>query len=391
MLKTFIIVLIIIIVWLLRYKIIYTIDYLIHRDSYTFKEEGQFKDNDFKITNNVLLDYLNYMRNEKIKDMPLVDAVPLVEVKIEDLNPDHLYEISKGFTKPFVVRGLIKDFDCVKKWNLEYFKKEYGNIEVLSFNDENSIGYSRDTSAKLKKCNKDNNLCTISQICDGIYKKEPLYINNISKLFTINEQARNELNLDKMNEIVNKCFLKEENAHKDVFISQLFLGGKNTGTSVHCAFNTNLFFNIKGEKHWILIDPMYTDLINCQSSNNGLFAVSTDDVFSESDTNPFLRIPRNEVILKSGDFLFNPTWYWHAVKNKTDYTIGVANRYDLTVFPSITNNIFFTFLQLFSPFYYIQNSHIYFSSTSGQEKYGILADKEIINNLTQDKSIKNNY
>ena len=244
----------------------------------------------------------------------------------------------------------------------------------------------------MKKCNDNNNLCTISQICDGIIKGEPLYVNNISKLFTVNEQARNELNLDKMNDIINNCFLKEENKNNNKFVSQLFFGGKNTGTSLHCAFNTNIFFNVKGEKHWVLIDPMYSDLINCQTSNNGLFAVSIDDVFSTSESNPFLKIPRNEVILKSGDLLFNPTWYWHAVKNKTDYTIGVANRYDLTIFPSITNNYFFTFLQLFSPSYYIKNSLVVLdTSKSGQEKYGIIADKEILNNLTQSKSIKDNY
>ena len=94
-----------VILYYLRYYIAYTIDYLIYRDSYIFKEEGQFKDNNIKQNDYFLSNYLNYMRNEKIKNMQFIDSVPLVEVKIEDLNPDYLSKISNNFTKPFVVRG----------------------------------------------------------------------------------------------------------------------------------------------------------------------------------------------------------------------------------------------------------------------------------------------
>ena len=92
-----------------------------------------------------------------------------------------------------------------------------------------------------------------------------------------------------------------------------------------------------------------------------------------------------------GDFLFNPAWYWHAVKNKTDYTIAVANRfagtYALNPFEEMPmmNNKFFTFLQLFSPFYYLQ----YYGIEKGKEQqgYGKIVDQEIINNLSQSEAM----
>ena len=387
-------ILFIIIVLLLKsdflYFTAYTIDYLLNRSTYTFKEEGQFSDNKFEHNDSFLQNYMKNTRENKLKNMPLIEAVKLPEIDINNLNSKTVAQISENFTQPFVVRGLIKNFDCVKKWNLDYFEKHYGNIEMLSFSDNKSVSYSNGNATKLKNCKGNNNLCTMKEIVNGIRNGEPVYVNNISALFTQSEQAHSELNLDKMSDIMNSYMLKnsEEN---NPFMSQLFLGGKNTGTNLHCASNINFFFNIYGMKHWGFIDSKYTDLINSQTSDQGLFAISPDDYFSKDPNNPFLKIPRYETILTPGDFLFNPAWYWHAVKNKTDYTIAVANRftgtYALNPFEEMPmmNNKFFTFLQLFSPFYYLQ----YYGIEKGKEQqgYGKIVDQEIINNLSQSQAI----
>uniref|UniRef100_A0A6C0ATY5 JmjC domain-containing protein n=1 Tax=viral metagenome TaxID=1070528 RepID=A0A6C0ATY5_9ZZZZ len=372
----------------LLYYIAYTIDYLINRSTYHFKEEAQYKDNRLIQNDYFLTTFMNNNRNNRLDKLPRIESQPIPELSIQELTKENVEKVSKCFTEPFIVRGLIKEFDCVKKWNLEYFENEYGNIDVPAFSDNKTVSYSRNTSTRLKKCDKDTNLCSIREICDGIKKGEPVYVNNISKLFTVSKQAENELNLHKMSEIMNSSFFKKEKENK--FMSQLFLGGKNTGTSLHCASNVNFFFNIKGTKHWGFIHPKYTSIIKCQTSEKGLFAISDDDFFSESENNPFLKIPRYEALLHSGDFLFNPAWYWHAVKNKTDYTIGVANRYIFDLFgevPCISNNIFFSFLQLFSPSYYLQWASSYDKNKSTQEIYGTIVDKEILNNLSKSNAI----
>jgi hypothetical protein len=366
----------------------YLIDYLLHRNSYNFKEEAQYKDNKIVQTDYFLTTFMNNNRNDRLMRMPKINSQAIVEININELTKEKVAEVSKNFTEPFIVRGLIKNFDCVKKWNLDYFDYEYGDIEVPAFSDDKIVSYSRNGNTKLKKCNDDNNLCSIHEICQGIKNGEPVYINNISKLFSESKQAENELNLNKMSEIMNQYFLKQEKENS--FMSQLFLGGKNTGTSLHCASNVNFFFNVKGTKHWGFIHPKYTSLIKCQSSDKGLFAISDDDFFSESEDNPFLRIPRYEALLNSGDFLFNPAWYWHAVKNKTDYTIAVANRYIFDFFgevPCVSNNYFFSSLQLFSPIYYSQWLFKNDKNQSSQQKFGNIIDQEILNNLSQQNAM----
>lgn len=367
----------------------YTLDYLWNRSKYTFKEEGQFSDNKFEDSNSFLSRYMDSTRKNKLEKLSFIEHQQLPEIPIDELNSENVYKVSQGFTQPFVVRGLIKDFDCVKKWNLDYFEKEYGDIEMLSFSDNKSVSYSNGTSTKLKSCNSENNLCTLKEIIQGIRNGEPVYVNNISKLFSISEQARKELNLDKMGNIMNTQMFKypQDNIN---FMSQLFFGGKNTGTNLHCASNINFFFNIKGRKHWGFIDPKYTDLIKCQTSDQGLFSISEDDYFSKDEKNPFLKIPRYETILEPGDFLFNPAWYWHAVKNKTDYTIAVANRFIFSIggeLPVLTNNSFFSFLQIFSPIYYLNWIIKGKNTTDAQKTYGNMIDQEIINNLSQSKAM----
>jgi hypothetical protein len=366
------------------YYLAYLIDYLLNRSSYNFKEEAQYKDNRIIQKDYFLTTFMNNNRNDRLKQLPKVNSRPINEIDMNELTKEKVAEVSKNFTEPFIVRGLIKEFDCVKKWNLDYFDNEYGDIQVPAFSDDKIVSYSRNSSTKLKKCNNDNNLCSIHEICKGIKNGEPVYINNISKLFTESKQAESELNLNKMSEIMNEHFFKQKK--ENTFMSQLFLGGKNTGTSLHCASNVNFFFNVKGTKHWGFIHPKYTSLIKCQTSDKGLFAISDDDFFSESENNPFLRIPRYEALLNSGDFLFNPAWYWHAVKNKTDYTIAVANRYIfdfLGEVPCVSNNYFFSFLQLFSPVYYLMWFLNADKNQSSQQIFGNMVDQEILNNLSQ--------
>lgn len=395
--NTFFIVILFILLYILfatdfLYFSAYTADYLLNRSKYTFKEEGQFSDNKFEDSNTFLSRYMDSTRKNKLAKLPLIEPQSLPEIPIDELNTENVYKVSQGFTQPFVVRGLIKDFECVNKWNLNYFENEYGDIDMLSFSEKNSVSYKYNEGSKLKKCNSKNNLCSLKEIIQGIRKGEPVYVNNISKLFSVSEQAKSELDLEKMGVILNNNMFKTPR-EANRFVSQLFLGGKNTGTNLHSASNINFFFNIYGKKHWAFIDPKYTDLIRCQNSNQGLFAASEDDYFSKDENNPFLRIPRYETVLEPGDFLFNPSWYWHAVKNKTDYTIAVANRYiSNTSYMNpyeelpIVNNKFFTFLQIFSPSFFIKILS-QSDNNNDQSYYGNIIDQEIINNISQSKSI----
>lgn len=60
------------------------------------------------------------------------------------------------------------------------------------------------------------------------------------------------------------------------------MGGKSTGTSLHCSITGNFFYNIKGNKLWYLIDPKHTKYLRPILSRTGLFAVSRLDICNRS-------------------------------------------------------------------------------------------------------------
>ena len=53
------------------------------------------------------------------------------------------YYVRKGI--PVVLEGAAKDWDCVKKWSLDYFKEQHGDDEALMATQENMKNYEAST------------------------------------------------------------------------------------------------------------------------------------------------------------------------------------------------------------------------------------------------------
>jgi hypothetical protein len=167
--------------------------------------------------------------------------------------------------------------------------------------------------------------------CDMIKRGEQIYINNFHSIFIDCKVLQDDLDLKKLNDIT---------PIKYVDTSHLFFGPKGTGTTLHCAMKSNVFYNVKGKKKWTFIDPKYSEYMSAVLSNNGFFVVSKLNYFKDKS---LLRgVPKFEYILEEGDVLFNPSWWWHCVENITDYTIGVANRSELGFELYDNNNHIFT-------------------------------------------------
>ena len=105
----------------LLYYIAYTIDYIINRSTYHFKEEAQYKDNILIQNDYFLTTFMNDNRNNRLAKLPRIESQPIPELSIHELTKENVEKISKYFTEPFIVRGLIKEFDCVKKMEFRVF------------------------------------------------------------------------------------------------------------------------------------------------------------------------------------------------------------------------------------------------------------------------------
>lgn len=237
-----------------------------------------------------------------------------------------IQEYSNNYTTPLVIKGLIKDFPCVKKWDIEYLKKYCGQYLVNGFTKSDGKELLKDQFNNVKILEN----IKFSNACDSIKNGEQIYINNFHSIFIDCKILQKDLDLKKLNDITPIEYTET---------SQLFFGPKGTGTTLHCAMKSNIFYNVKGKKKWTFIHPDYSPYLSAVLSNNGIFVVSKLNYFK--DKSLLRNIPKFEYTLEEGDVLLNPSWWWHCVENMSEYTIGVANRSNLGFnFFNNNNNIF---------------------------------------------------
>ena len=220
------------------------------------------------------------------------------------------YYLKKGI--PVIIEGGAKDWPCVQKWSLEYFKELHGEDEILVVDSKHiDKDYERITLADL-----------IDNIRDGgskYYRFYPL----------LSEHPEHLADFD-------YNWLKQAR-HKNPFFEsfQVFIGGKGTESPLHNAMACNLFVQVFGEKRWSLMSPHHTAIVDPDPirnvyrgapfrKNNYPFNPFKPDF--EKPYELFKYVDRYDFVLKPGDILWNPPFWWHAVVNQTD-SIGVGYRW----------------------------------------------------------------
>ena len=269
-------------------------------------------------------------------------SLPVPEISAADISSSKFYQITNGFTSPVVIKGFLRDSDACKKWGLSYFQEQLGESVYPVMKD------SRQEDSETKE--NEVQLITVSDLLEKILRGEHTYLNNITQIFADHPFLIKELQLGKL-----ASLLDTEVTNGDHFdLINMFLGGKGTGNSIHCAFAGNFFCNIVGRKKWLLIAPEYSTFLCPIPANPFIYADCCynpeDEILGEKTSN----LPRLEVILEPGDVLFNAPWWWHSVENLDDLTVGCAVR-KLNFQADFRNNFLFTIFS-YQPLIYLWKS-----------------------------------
>ena len=250
-----------------------------------------------------------------------VEDVELPRWSPDDASPAEFQRWARDHG-PLVIEGLALDSEACRRWSIDFFDDAYGDLEVLVTEPDQSIHPGRLHGV-------------LADIRAG--KTTRQYVQNTADIFNQRPELEAQLPLDTLKRLVG-----ELGTHCG---SQLFLGGRDTGTSYHCAANFNCFVMVQGEKEWRFVDPAYSAWMYPFMPASGLFGFSPVPAFEPSDRFPLYRRVQTFVTrLRPGDMLLNPPWWWHAVRNATPSSIGVATRW-LT---ALSGNRFFDVLSLLS-------------------------------------------
>nr|VFK64414.1 MAG: Cupin-like domain-containing protein [Candidatus Kentron sp. UNK]VFK71069.1 MAG: Cupin-like domain-containing protein [Candidatus Kentron sp. UNK] len=225
--------------------------------------------------------------------------MPLPEFDWRTRSPAEFQKEFVDRPHPVVLRGFAADSDAVRDWSFHAFMERFGEEQVLL------------TTEKL-----DGEQGSLKAV-----ESSKAYLHNNEILFRRHPELENALPVDRL-----ESFLPPMRAS----YLHLFLGREGTGTPFHSAANWNFFFNIEGQKRWWFVDPRHGFLIYpfAAMGHGAIFSLCAfPDEYDREFFPAFKYCPIFEVTLDPGDVLFNPPWWWHAVRNVADTTVAVASRW----------------------------------------------------------------
>lgn len=240
-----------------------------------------------------------------------------------EVSPERFKELF-NFPFPLVIENFAGDSEAVQTWTPEYFREKYGNIQVPYFQGKDYWNVE---------------LCSLAELIDDILAggKSQKYVNNIADIFHQIPGLQDALPIQKFVEHMGN---RKHNK------TQIFLGGSETGTGLHCANKFNLFVMVYGQKRWTFVHPKHSPWLYPISQKNFQFVYAPISATFGYDAQQYpliQHVPRYTTVLNPGDVLVNPPWWWHAVENLTPASIGVATRW-MTAWESVdgwkTNPIF---------------------------------------------------
>lgn len=247
------------------------------------------------------------LMNDLVKSGP-GKAIPVERRKNLSLEEFKNHYRKKGI--PVVMEGVADNWDCVKKWSLEYFKELHGDdvIAITSYQLKNSY-----------------ETITLGELIDNIHSGGDKYYRFYPLLYRHPEHIK---------DFDYKWLLERKNPLTWFDSWQVFMGGKDTVTPIHSESQCNLYIQAVGIKKWVMYPPYYTMVLDPTPVRNvyrnpalkaekAPFNPFTPDYTTYPE---YQYLDRYEVELKPGDVLFNPCFSWHTVKNLTD-SIGVGYRW----------------------------------------------------------------
>tara|TARA_B100001093_G_scaffold225960_1_gene216518 strand:+ start:366 stop:1370 length:1005 start_codon:yes stop_codon:yes gene_type:complete len=250
--------------------------------------------------------------------------------RIQNYSPKNLKQhyLKKG--TPIIIEGAAKEWNCVKKWSLDWLYENYCNDEVAIFDPLNS---------QTDQINYQIEQTTLKMVIEAMKKGDSSKYSRFNRILYDHPELINDFDW--------KWLYKMRNQLSSGKTFQVFIGGKGTNTSLHCAAEHNLFTQVYGEKHWYFFAPKNDIFLDPPITKSPYFYSKFNP--EKPDFNEFPaanHLTTWECILKPGDVLFNPPFWWHQVKN-ISHSIGVGFRW-FSPMESIKSSLSSTLLTLLS-------------------------------------------
>lgn len=230
----------------------------------------------------------------------LFSPVPIMEVF--DFNNFITNYVKKS--QPVVIKGIANNWEAIKKWSPEFLASRYPDFPVILYDRKKD-------NPELKGNIKHT---TIKEYVDSMNKGSKNYIRFLPLL-----DKQPELEKDFRISFIKRIMKSKAKGRK----TQLFMGGKNTKTTLHGALGSNLFVQVYGRKKWWIYNNDYNPILEPIVERSVFFR---SDYCCEQPQKNLKKAKGWTVTLEPGDILYNPPFYWHQIKN-LDKNIAIGFRW----------------------------------------------------------------
>lgn len=234
---------------------------------------------------------------------------------LEADNNISLKEFKKICHQPLVFRGAANEWDSTKKWSFDFFKKEYGDTEILLNDNVGLVDHDNP---------QEFNTLKLADYIDALRGGSLSYLKFQRSIFDDHPSLKGDLNLSWLRNLRLAGSYREE--------AYMFMGGKGTVTPLHVGVSCNLFVQVLGQRKWTLYPAEDRIFLDARTERTFYYYSKANPDKENDPAFPIFRYARKHVVtLNPGDVLWVPPFVWHHVVNPTP-SIGVSFRY--TNFPA---------------------------------------------------------
>lgn len=251
-----------------------------------------------------------YLKERKKRD----GLIEIERIVIDDSRK--LQDVKLG-PYPLVFDGVASDWKCCKNWNFTFIQHNYGDDKAFVLYTETDTGEMLYEEITMRDA--------IDRMVD-----DPSVNLRFQPLLQRHPELVEDLDVTFYNTLIPRGAM---NSNK-----QFFMAGNGAFTPIHTAIQSLLFLQVYGEKEWIVYHPRDTIGLSPKIERTPYFFSDFHPIRDgEKGDNKALQGYRT--VLKPGDVLYLPSFWWHFVRNLSDCisvgfrwtTLGGAARASFTL------------------------------------------------------------
>ena len=219
-------------------------------------------------------------------------------VEIERIRIDgnrKLKDVELG-SYPLVFEGVASGWKCCKQWDFEYIKKRYGSDKAFILYAETDTGEMPYEEI------------SFSEAIDRMVRDTNVNL-RFQPLLQRHPEMVEDLDMSFYNTLIPKGAV---NSNK-----QFFMAGNGAFTPIHTAIQNLLFLQVYGVKEWIVYHPKDTMGLSPKIERTPYFFSDFNPV-RDAGQEDKKALKGYRAILRQGDVLYLPSFWWHFVRNLSD-------------------------------------------------------------------------